>query len=117
MLDLLKNPDHWKATRSREERYTFSVEFDFSPRYNIAPTQQVLTIGQTREGERKAATGAASASSCGGASQCYIRRTPCRRAEPRRSPFVSEDDIAATRAGRDLKLVNTLRYRRPGVGG
>ena len=66
MLDLLKNPDHWKATRSREERYTFSVEFDLSPRYNIALTQQVLTIGQTREGERKAATGAASASSCGG---------------------------------------------------
>ena len=70
MLDLLKNPDHRKAKRSREERYTLSVEFDFTPRYNMAPTQQVLTIGQTREGERKAATGAASASSCGGASQC-----------------------------------------------
>ena len=54
MLDLLKNPDHWKATRSREERYTFSVEFDFSPSYNIAPTQEVLTIGRHAKASARA---------------------------------------------------------------
>lgn len=26
MLDILKNPNHWRATKSREDRYTFSVE-------------------------------------------------------------------------------------------
>jgi putative SOS response-associated peptidase YedK len=29
--------------------------FDLSPRYNIAPTQQVAVIGQTKEGTRKLA--------------------------------------------------------------
>lgn len=36
------------------ELFAASVELDFSPRYNIAPTQQVLAVGQTRVGERKA---------------------------------------------------------------
>lgn len=36
------------------ELFAASVELDFSPRYNIAPTQQVLAVGQTRAGERKA---------------------------------------------------------------
>jgi putative SOS response-associated peptidase YedK len=37
------------------EYFDLSDDLDFSPRYNIAPTQQVLTVGQTRTGERKAA--------------------------------------------------------------
>jgi putative SOS response-associated peptidase YedK len=37
------------------EYFGVADDLDLSPRYNIAPTQQVLTVGQTREGGRKAA--------------------------------------------------------------
>ena len=37
MLDLLKNPGLWKATRSREERYTFSVEAFSLDRLDACP--------------------------------------------------------------------------------
>ena len=45
----------WASPKQIADHFQLQEPLPFTPRYNIAPSQEILAVGQTREGQRKAA--------------------------------------------------------------